>query len=132
RQPARRRPGGDSDRRGLEPALRGRLQRRHPAPPPRRDRQGARVGRGAGLRRDRRSEYARLAMTSPVDSTTEQEPGGDERRTRLAGERPTWAPERTLLAWWRTGMAALAVALAVGRLLPVLAPNATRWPYVVL
>jgi uncharacterized membrane protein YidH (DUF202 family) len=60
------------------------------------------------------------------------EPDGDERRTDLAGERTSLAGERTLLSWWRTGMAALAVALGVGRVLPVLAPNATTWPYVAL
>ena len=49
----------------------------------------------------------------------------DVRRTNLAGE-------RTLLAWWRTGLTAIAVALAVGRLLPELAPHATRWPYAAL
>lgn len=33
--------------------------------------------------------------------------------------RRTWlAAERTWLAWWRTGIGAAAVALAVGRLLP--------------
>jgi uncharacterized membrane protein YidH (DUF202 family) len=55
-------------------------------------------------------------------------PPGDDggvRRTSLAGE-------RTLLAWWRTGLAAIAVALGVGRLLPALAPEAAHWPYVVL
>jgi uncharacterized membrane protein YidH (DUF202 family) len=46
------------------------------------------------------------------------------RRTHLAGE-------RTQLAWWRTGLAALAVALGVGRVVPELDPTATRWPYVV-
>jgi putative membrane protein len=50
---------------------------------------------------------------------------GAERRTSLAGE-------RTLLAWWRTGLTAIAVALGVGRLLPELAPHATRWPYALL
>jgi inner membrane protein YidH len=48
-----------------------------------------------------------------------------DRRTSLAGE-------RTLLAWWRTGFTAIAVALAVGRVLPELAHNSTRWPYVVV
>jgi uncharacterized membrane protein YidH (DUF202 family) len=48
-----------------------------------------------------------------------------DRRTSLAGE-------RTLLAWWRTGFTALAVALGVGRVVPELSHNATRWPYVVL
>jgi putative membrane protein len=38
---------------------------------------------------------------------------GPSRRTQFA-------EERTLLAWWRTGIAAAAVALAVGGLLPKL------------
>jgi uncharacterized membrane protein YidH (DUF202 family) len=48
-----------------------------------------------------------------------------DRRTSLAGE-------RTLLAWWRTGFTAIAVALAVGRILPALVHHVTRWPYVVV
>jgi putative membrane protein len=47
------------------------------------------------------------------------------RRTRLANE-------RTELAWWRTGLTALAVALAVGRVVPELNRSAVRWPYVVV
>jgi uncharacterized membrane protein YidH (DUF202 family) len=31
------------------------------------------------------------------------------------------AQERTLLAWWRTGLASVATALAIGRLLPAVA-----------
>jgi uncharacterized membrane protein YidH (DUF202 family) len=54
-----------------------------------------------------------------------QEDDGGLRRTSLAGT-------STLLAWWRTGLAAIAVALSVGRLLPELAPGASHWPYVVL
>jgi putative membrane protein len=46
------------------------------------------------------------------------------RRTYLAGE-------RTQLAWWRTGLTALAVALGVGRVVPELDKTAARWPYVV-
>jgi putative membrane protein len=46
------------------------------------------------------------------------------RRTRLAAE-------RTELAWWRTGLTALAVALGVGRVVPELDQGAARWPYVV-
>jgi putative membrane protein len=46
------------------------------------------------------------------------------RRTRLAAER-TW------LAWWRTGIAASAAALAVGGLVPQLVEGA-QWPYVAL
>jgi putative membrane protein len=46
------------------------------------------------------------------------EPSGDVRRTSLANE-------RTQLAWWRTGLTALAVALAVGK-------GHTQWPYSVV
>jgi uncharacterized membrane protein YidH (DUF202 family) len=48
-----------------------------------------------------------------------------DRRTSLAGE-------RTLLAWWRTGFTAIAAALALGRVVPALVHNGTRWPYVVV
>jgi putative membrane protein len=47
---------------------------------------------------------------------------GDARRTSLANE-------RTQLAWWRTGLTALAVALAVGRLVPEIGHGHTQWPY---
>ena len=46
------------------------------------------------------------------------------RRTRLANE-------RTYLAWWRTGLTALAVSVGTGRLVPALT-DATRWPYEVV
>jgi putative membrane protein len=45
------------------------------------------------------------------------------RRTLLAGE-------RTELAWWRTGLTALAVALAVGRVVPGIDDSRHHWPYV--
>jgi putative membrane protein len=60
-----------------------------------------------------------------ADPSPDPEDVGADRRTNLAGE-------RTLLAWWRTGFTAIAVALAVGRVLPVLAPHSTRWPYLVI
>jgi inner membrane protein YidH len=44
------------------------------------------------------------------------------RRTHLAGE-------RTELAWWRTGLTALAVAFGVGRIVPSLNDSGVRWPY---
>ena len=50
------------------------------------------------------------------------EMSGDARRTSLANE-------RTQLAWWRTGLTALAVALAVGRLVPEIGHGNTQWPY---
>jgi len=46
------------------------------------------------------------------------------RRTHLANE-------RNQLAWWRTGLAALAVAIGVGRVAPDLSGTSTQWPYVV-
>jgi len=55
----------------------------------------------------------------------EGHPAGEERRTSLAGE-------RTVLAWWRTSLTAIAVGFGVGRLLPELAPTETNWPYAVL
>jgi uncharacterized membrane protein YidH (DUF202 family) len=42
------------------------------------------------------------------------------------------ANERTELAWWRTGFTVLAVALAVGRVVPELADSQTQWPYAAL
>lgn len=47
------------------------------------------------------------------------------RRTRLAAE-------RTLLAWWRTGLGALAVGVGVGRIVPELSGATTEWPYALL
>jgi len=46
--------------------------------------------------------------------------------------RTSLAYERTQLAWWRTGLTALAVSLGVGRILPELDHHAAQWPYVVL
>jgi putative membrane protein len=47
------------------------------------------------------------------------------RRTYLAGE-------RTQLAWWRTGLTALAVALGIGRVVPELSDSSLHWPYIVV
>jgi putative membrane protein len=49
-----------------------------------------------------------------------------------ATRRTLLASERTELAWWRTGLTALAVALAVGRVVPGLDRTSQRWPYVVI
>jgi putative membrane protein len=53
------------------------------------------------------------------------EVSGDIRRTSLANE-------RTQLAWWRTGLTSLAVALAVGKLVPDIGHRSTQWPYTVV
>ena len=46
------------------------------------------------------------------------------RRTRLANE-------RTYLAWWRTGLTALAVGVGIGKLLPQHS-SAAHWPFEVV
>ncbi|MGH2980789.1 MAG: DUF202 domain-containing protein, partial [Solirubrobacterales bacterium] len=40
------------------------------------------------------------------------------------------ASERTQLAWWRAGLTSIAVALAVGKVVPDLGHTGARWPYV--
>jgi len=54
----------------------------------------------------------------------EPEPVDASRRTRLANE-------RTYLAWLRTSLTALAVAVGAGKIVPGLA-HVTRWPFEVL
>jgi putative membrane protein len=62
--------------------------------------------------------------------------GGPERGARpedLDASRRTYlASERTQLAWWRTGLTAIAVALGVGRVVPELSDTSTKWPYLVV
>jgi inner membrane protein YidH len=53
-------------------------------------------------------------------------------QTQDAIERTDLANERTQLAWWRTGLTSLAVALAVGRVLPDLSATAHAWAYTVV
>ena len=50
----------------------------------------------------------------------EEHPTSDEGLTDSAPRRTWLAAERTYLAWLRTGLGALGIALAVGRLLPAL------------
>ena len=57
------------------------------------------------------------------DTDTRAETIDATRRTRLANE-------RTYLAWWRTGLAALAVSVGTGRIAPALTKG-TQWPYTV-
>jgi putative membrane protein len=60
-------------------------------------------------------EAARDDGADAVDAT---------RRTRLAAE-------RTYLAWWRTGLTAIGLAVAAGRVVPALTKG-TSWPYTVI
>lgn len=71
-------------------------------------------------------------MSSPSDEDPNAElgpldPRDYSRRTLLANE-------RTYLAWMRTGLTVLTVALAAARVVPELAddPGTPRWPYLVL
>jgi inner membrane protein YidH len=48
-----------------------------------------------------------------------------------ASRRTYLANERTELAWWRTGLTALAVSLGVGRVIPELG-GGPNWPYAVI
>jgi inner membrane protein YidH len=72
----------------------------------------------------------------------DEPPTGEERRTHPGGRRAfdetqdaarrtRLANERTYLAWWRTGLTALAVSLAAGKVVPTLA-NTARWPYAIV
>jgi putative membrane protein len=55
--------------------------------------------------------------------------GGDE--TRDAARRTRLANERTYLAWWRTGLTAIAVCIGLGRIVPGVS-DVTQWPYQVV
>ena len=47
--------------------------------------------------------------------------------------RRTWlANERTYLAWWRTGLTTLTVALAAARVVPELSGARHHWPYTLI
>jgi uncharacterized membrane protein YidH (DUF202 family) len=52
-----------------------------------------------------------LSVPPEADPSRENETRDAARRTRLANE-------RTFLAWWRTGLTALAVCVALGRIVP--------------
>jgi putative membrane protein len=67
-------------------------------------------------------------MTAPALTRQQSRPAEESaeglRRTSLASE-------RTYLAWLRTGLAAFAVSLGVGKIAPVLTGGA-KWPYAIL
>ena len=67
---------------------------------------------------------SRAAKLPPVALGGGFEDKDATRRTQLANE-------RTFLAWWRSGITALGVSLAVGRIVPELG-NQTGWPYAVV
>jgi putative membrane protein len=55
-----------------------------------------------------------------------------EAETRDASRRTWLALERTQLAWWRTGLTALAVGIGIGRVVPELQHSETQWPFVLV
>ena len=55
---------------------------------------------------------------------------GPEESYEDAPRRTHLAAERTQLAWWRTGLTAIAVGIGVGRVVPELADTVNTWPYV--
>jgi putative membrane protein len=61
------------------------------------------------------------------DEAVPDEAVPNKRYTGDGTRRALLAAERTWLAWWRTGLAVAAVALAVGRLLPDVGSGAS-WP----
>jgi putative membrane protein len=65
-----------------------------------------------------------VSPAASEDTRPGVEAGDAARRTHLANE-------RTYLAWWRTGLTALASGVAIGRLVPSVT-HQTRWPYAVL
>jgi putative membrane protein len=67
---------------------------------------------------------------SPQSQRPEAPAGGGPEKASDATRRTRLANERTYLAWWRTGLAALAVSLGAGRLIPALTPGA-QWPYTI-
>ncbi len=58
---------------------------------------------------------------APASSDREPPGGGEFDEQRDATRRTRLANERTYLAWWRTGLAAFAVSIAAGRLVPEVA-----------
>ena len=62
---------------------------------------------------------------APDDPQRPLDPRDYSRRTLLANE-------RTYLAWWRTGLTTLTVAIAAARVVPELSKSATTWPYTAL
>jgi putative membrane protein len=58
--------------------------------------------------------------------TPEKRPG--EAETVDATRRTYLASERTYLAWWRSGLTALAISFAAGKLVPGLT-GGPEWPY---
>jgi putative membrane protein len=54
----------------------------------------------------------------------------DDARVADATRRTRLANERTYLAWWRTGLTALAVSIGFGKIVPGVS-DVARWPFTI-
>ncbi len=70
------------------------------------------------------SQHAEQGVDPAPGGPGVDQTGDATRRTHLANE-------RTYLAWWRTGITALAASIGVGRIVPSLT-HQPRWPYAIL
>ena len=78
--------------------------------------------RHAGRRDRDRGAGAAPPELAADDPRRPLDPRDYSRRTLLANE-------RTYLAWWRTGLTTLTVALAAARIVPEVSDAGTTWPY---
>ena len=81
---------------------------------------------------DQPSRAGSVPGTDAADRAAEAEWGARPLDPRDYSRRTHLANERTFLAWWRTGLTALAAALGAARVVPELADAQERWPYTVL
>ena len=78
----------------------------------------------------------RAAVSLPCVSSEAPRPGPPAHPAEVEGtdatRRTRLANERTYLAWWRTGLAAIAVGVGAGKVVPLLGnSNQVQWPYTV-
>ena len=73
----------------------------------------------------------RVVRSSAEPMSASEGPSVDA-ETRDATRRTWLALERTQLAWWRTGLTALAVGIGIGRVVPELQDAETQWPFVLV
>ena len=81
------------------------------------------------------TQPARPGAALEPQGLLQQRAGEDHPGGRMSDDythRTLLANERTYLAWWRTGLTTLTVALAAARVVPVLSEARHQWPYTVV